>query len=134
MRPQTAAALGSFVVALSLPSDILMSQQGARSWLTEFAVDRSTLGPAGRNRFFVLEPGHQAVYEGGGERLTITVLAATEVADAVKVLGGSYTGCVRTEETTPLEAGTKEYKRYCPGVGLVEDGDLRLVPLPGTKP
>jgi hypothetical protein len=47
-------------------------------------------------------------------------------ADAVTVPAGSYAGCVRTEETTPLEPGAKEYKRYCPGVGLVEDGALTL--------
>lgn len=52
--------------------------------------------------------------------------------DAVKVPAGSYTGCIRTEETTPLEPGAKEYKRYCPGVGLVEDGDLKLVQLLGA--
>ena len=230
MRPQAVVGLGSFVFALLSPPDLMMVQQGVRPWQTEFAVDKSTLASSGRNRFFLLEPGHQAVYEGGGERLTITVLQKTEVVDgvttrvveeretrdgvlaevsrnffaistrdssvyyfgedvdiyekgkvvkhegawrsgvngarfglmmpgqpakgaryhqevapkvamdraeivsitdAVKVPAGSYTGCVRTEETTPLEPGTKEYKRYCPGVGLVEDADLKLVQAPG---
>ena len=231
MRPQTVVSLGSFVFALLLPSDLMMRQQGARPWQTEFAVDKSALASSGRNRFFILEPGHQAVYEGGGERLTITVLQKTEVVDgvtarvveeretrdgvlaevsrnffaisrrdssvyyfgedvdiyangkivrhegawrsgvngarfglmmpgqpakgaryhqevapkvamdraeivsitdAVKVPVGSYTGCLRTEETTPLEPLAKEYKRYCPGVGLVEDGDLKLVQAPAA--
>jgi hypothetical protein len=54
------------------------------------------------------------------------------ITDAVKVPVGSYTGCLRTEETTPLEPLAKEYKRYCPGVGLVEDGDLKLVQAPAA--
>jgi hypothetical protein len=31
------------------------------------------------------------------------------------------------EETTPLEPGVKEYKYYAAGVGLVQDGSLKLV-------
>jgi hypothetical protein len=34
---------------------------------------------------------------------------------------------LRTEETTPLEPGHKEYKVYAAGVGLIQDGDLTLV-------
>jgi uncharacterized membrane protein YkoI len=204
----------------------LPAQQGSAAWRTTFNLNKSTLASTGRNRFFVLEPGHQQVFDGGGEHLVITVLARTELVDAVttrvveeretkdgalievsrnffafgtgdssvyyfgedvdmykdgkivnhegswrsgmngahfglmlpaspvkgmryhqevapkvamdraeivsindavKVPAGSYTACIRTEETTPLEPGVKEYKRYCPGVGLVEDGDLRLV-------
>ena len=199
--------------------------QPARTWQSEFAVDKSTLASRGRNRFFVLEPGQQSVFSGGGEQLTITVLRATEVVDGVttavveeretkdgalvevsrnffaistrdssvyyfgedvdmyskgkivshegawrsgvngakfglmmpgrpkvgarymqevapkvamdraeilsttdsmRVPAGSYLGCLHVEETTPLEPGVKEYKRYCPGVGLVQDGDLAL--------
>jgi len=40
---------------------------------------------------------------------------------------GEFHNCVRTEETSPLEPGTKEYKAYAPGVGLVVDGTLKLV-------
>ncbi len=36
-----------------------------------------------------------------------------------------------TEESTPLEPGVLEYKRYAPGVGLVVDSELRLVEVRG---
>lgn len=39
---------------------------------------------------------------------------------------GGFKDCLKTKETTPLEGGT-EYKLYAPGVGLIQDGDLRLV-------
>jgi hypothetical protein len=39
---------------------------------------------------------------------------------------GTFNGCVRVIETTPLEPGESE-KIYCPGVGLVVDNDVELV-------
>lgn len=39
---------------------------------------------------------------------------------------GNFTNCLKTEETTPLEPGGKEYKLYAPGVGLIQDEDLLL--------
>jgi uncharacterized membrane protein YkoI len=44
-----------------------------------------------------------------------------------KTPAGEFKNCIKIEETTPLEKGTKEYKLYAPGVGLINDGDLRLV-------
>ena len=40
---------------------------------------------------------------------------------------GSFDHCLKVEETTPLEPGSKEYKLYAPGVGLIRDGALELV-------
>jgi len=40
---------------------------------------------------------------------------------------GVFTGVLKTEETTPLEPGEKEYKFYAPGVGLIQDNTLMLV-------
>ena len=45
---------------------------------------------------------------------------------SVKVPAGAFTGCVRVKETTPLEPGT-EFKLHAPGIGLVQDADLKLV-------
>ncbi len=39
---------------------------------------------------------------------------------------GRFNGCIRLRETTPLEPGAREEKVYCPGIGLVQDGDLKL--------
>ena len=46
---------------------------------------------------------------------------------SVKLPAGSFTGCVRVKETTPLEPGVTEYKVHAPGIGLVQDADLKLV-------
>jgi hypothetical protein len=195
-------------------------------WTREFAVERGELSATGRNSYFILEPGQQSVYEGGGERLVITVLDETKTVDGVetrvveeretkngklvevsrnyfaiskrtnsvyyfgedvdiyndgKVVNhsgawlagvkdarfglmmpgqamlkakyyqeiapgvamdraeivslsatvntpaGEFKNCLKVEETTPLEPGIKEYKYYAAGVGLVQDGDLKLV-------
>ena len=40
---------------------------------------------------------------------------------------GSFTDVLRVEETTPLEPGAREYKLFAPGVGLIQDGSLKLV-------
>jgi len=45
----------------------------------------------------------------------------------VKTPAGEFKNCLKVEETTPLEPNTKEYKYYAPGVGLVREGDLKLV-------
>ena len=45
----------------------------------------------------------------------------------VETPAGSYEHCLKTEETTPLEPHAKEYKYFAPGVGLVQDADLKLV-------
>ncbi len=195
-------------------------------WKDDFAAEKADLTHTGRNPYFVLEPGYQHVYEGGAERLVITVLAETKVVDGVecrvveeretkngkvvevsrnffaigkksnnvfyfgeevdiykngkvashegawlagkdgakfglmipgapkvgakyyqevapkvamdraevvsltetvKTPAGAFEDCLKTEETTPLEPGVKEYKYYARGVGLVQDGDLKLV-------
>ncbi|HEY6219173.1 MAG TPA: hypothetical protein VIV65_03885 [Gemmatimonadaceae bacterium] len=208
------AALGLFAVS---------AQDG--QWTMEFGADRADLGPTGRNRYFVLEPGYTLTLEHGSERLVITALAQTMRVDGVetriveeretnagqlveisrnyfaisrrtssvfyfgedvdmykngKVTGhegswrsgvggarfglampaeplvegryyqeiapkiamdrarvvsitdtlstpaGRFASLLVTEETTPLEPGVKEYKRYAPGIGLIQDGDLKL--------
>ncbi|HVT02558.1 MAG TPA: hypothetical protein VHL58_04180 [Thermoanaerobaculia bacterium] len=56
-------------------------------------------------------------------------LDRTEIAsdsETLKTPAGDFHDCVKTEETTPLEPGIKEYKIYAPGVGLVQDGELFL--------
>lgn len=39
---------------------------------------------------------------------------------------GKFSQCIRIVETTPLESGKSE-KLYCPEVGLVSDGEVKLV-------
>ena len=40
---------------------------------------------------------------------------------------GVFDKCVKMKETTPLERFAREFKVFAPGIGLVQDGDLKLV-------
>jgi len=44
----------------------------------------------------------------------------------LKTPAGEFKGCLKVEETSPLERG-REAKLYAPGVGLIKDGALVLV-------
>ena len=54
------------------------------------------------------------------------VLVMTTTARAITP-AGTFDGCLRIEETTPLEPGVKDYKVFAPGIGIVQDGSLTLV-------
>jgi hypothetical protein len=45
----------------------------------------------------------------------------------LKTPAGTFRECVEVVETTPLEPGSASIKRYCPELGLVMDGTLKLV-------
>ena len=49
------------------------------------------------------------------------------ITETVTTKLGQYKNCVKFAETTPLEPGVTDYKRYAPGVGMVQDGELKLV-------
>lgn len=49
------------------------------------------------------------------------------VTGSLETPAGRFTNVLRIEETTPLERGEREYKLYAPGVGLLQDGSLKLV-------
>jgi hypothetical protein len=51
---------------------------GEDGFTAEFNISPGDLTTTGRNAFFILEPGYQLVLEGGGEKVTITVLDETE--------------------------------------------------------
>ncbi len=56
----------------------------------------------------------------------------TSMSGKLKTPAGEYSGCVVTEETTPLEPNAKETKTYAAGVGLIQDADVKLVKI--TRP
>jgi len=51
------------------------------------------------------------------------VALVVEVDAAASVVYGSFTGCLVTEDFTPLEPGTRELKTYAPGLGVVLEVD-----------
>ena len=44
----------------------------------------------------------------------------------MKTPAATFKGCLRVEETSPLEPGSVCYKTYAPGIGLIQDEDLVL--------
>ena len=55
----------------------------AETWQMEFGIKNCKLQTTGRNPYFILEPGHQLVLEGGDTKLQITVLNDTKTVDGV---------------------------------------------------
>ena len=47
-------------------------------------------------------------------------------SEILETPAGRFEHCLKTKETTPLEPGSKEYKIYAPGIGLIKDGSLYL--------
>jgi hypothetical protein len=82
-------------------------------------------------RFGLLIPGSPRVgmrfYQELAEGVAMDRAEVVGVTDKVRTRAGTFAGCLRTKETTPLEKGATEFKVYAPGVGLVKDGDLQLV-------
>jgi hypothetical protein len=56
----------------------------APDWTREFGIDKADLASAGRNPYFILEPGYRLILEHGAERLVISVLPATRIVDGVE--------------------------------------------------
>ncbi len=220
------AAGAAGVLALAMFGASAGVQLDDEGWTRTFNIEPGELVPTGRNPYFILEPGYQLVFEGGNERLVITVLSETRIIDDVEtrvveeretrsgelveisrnffaiskrtnsvfyfgeevdiyrdgkvvnhdgawisgrdgakfglmmpgqvLLGGRYyqevapdiamdraqiignssiikcaagqfAECLKIEETTPLEPNDKEYKYYAAGIGLVQDGSVKLV-------
>jgi hypothetical protein len=48
------------------------------------------------------------------------------LTESLQTPAGLFKNCLKTEETTPLEPRSKEYKIYAPGVGLIKDGEFLL--------
>ena len=47
-------------------------------------------------------------------------------SETVNTPAGKFEHCLKVKETTPLDPANAEYKYYAPGIGLVQDGDLKL--------
>ena len=74
------------------------------------------------------EPRPQAkYYQEIAPKVAMDRAEVISVNATVTTPAGVFTNCLETEETTPLEPGTKEAKYYARGIGLVQDGSLKLV-------
>jgi hypothetical protein len=88
---------------------------------------------AGTNgaRFGLMMPGiqllgakyYQEFYPGVAmDRATIV-----SVSENLRTPAGEFNNVLKVAETTPLEPRTIEYKYYASGIGLLQDGSLKLV-------
>src|SRR6266480_4792643 len=61
------ALRGVFAAAAILAVSLAAGQGKAQpEWQEEFGISTCTLQTTGHNEYFILEPGHQVVLEGGG--------------------------------------------------------------------
>ena len=49
------------------------------------------------------------------------------VNETCRTPAGVFKSCLKVKETSPLDRTMAEYKYHAPGIGLVQDEDLRLV-------
>jgi hypothetical protein len=49
------------------------------------------------------------------------------VTDTLKTPAGQFRNCIRVVETSPLEPGKTDTKVFAPGIGLIQDGQAKLV-------
>lgn len=68
---------------LAAAAILAMPAAYAEAWQMEFGIKNCNLQTTGRNPYFILEPGHQLVLEGGNTKLQITVLNDTKTVDGV---------------------------------------------------
>jgi hypothetical protein len=60
-------------------------------------------------------------------RVAMDRAEVVSLTDVVRTPAGEFKNVLRTNETTPLEPLVHESKCYAPGVGLIQDGSLKLV-------
>ena len=81
-------------------------------------------------RFGLMMPGTVNIkakyYHEQAPKVAMDRAEIVSVGETVVTPAGTFQDCIKVEETTPLEPESKNYKYYAPGVGLVQDGDLKL--------
>jgi hypothetical protein len=85
----------------------------------------------GGARFGLMMPGtpllHGRYYQELAPRLAMDRAELVSMTERATTPAGAYTNVLKIEETTPLEPGHSEYKLFARGVGLIQDGDMKLV-------
>jgi len=66
------------------PAETAPAGEQDKKWTKSFGQESCTFSSVGKNRFFILEPGHQLVLESRTEKVVITVLDETKKIGAVK--------------------------------------------------
>lgn len=95
------------------------------------------LSGVGGAKFGLMMPGQVLVkgryYQEIAPGVAMDRAEVVTMQEKVKAAGGELV-CVKMQETTPLEPGDKSFKYYAPGIGLAQDGMLKLVKHGQGKP
>jgi hypothetical protein len=82
-------------------------------------------------RFGLMMPGepllHARFYQELAPKVAMDRAEIVSLSARVTTPLGTFGECLQVLETTPLEPGVKESKYYARGIGLVQDGSLKLV-------
>ncbi len=82
-------------------------------------------------RFGLMMPGQPLLrarhYQEIAPRVALDRAEIVSLRERLSTPAGEFQDVLKVAETTPLEAGTVEYKYYAWGVGLIQDGALKLV-------
>jgi hypothetical protein len=100
----------------------------------EFPLEDCEFVPFGGNAFCDLTPGRQLYLFIVGSRYYqeiargVALDRAEHVAFDLEITtaAGHFDDCIKVVETSPLEPGHESIKHYCPHLGMVADGELRL--------
>ena len=95
----------------------IVSHDGA--WLA--GVNGARPGIIMPGRYLLGARYFQEIASGAMDRGEHTAMGLTVTTPA-----GTFHDCVEVIETSPLEPGHESLKRYCPGIGLVQDNDAML--------
>ena len=91
----------------------------------------SWLSGVNNARFGLMMPGKPLVDEKYQQEVAAGVAMdraeIESLSESVSVPAGEFKNCLVIEETTPLEPDNKDIKKYAANVGLIVDGDLKLV-------
>ena len=82
-------------------------------------------------RFGLMMPGLPLVkaryYQEIAPRIAMDRAEIVSMTETLQTPAGTFTGVLKTIETSQLESGPGEAKYYAAGVGLLQDGSLKLV-------
>lgn len=84
----------------------------------------------GKNKPGIMMPGLLLIgarfYNEMAPGVAMDRLEIISTTEKITTPAGTFSNCIKMEETTPIEPKAKDYKVYAPGIGLVKDGELLL--------
>ncbi|PYN99187.1 MAG: hypothetical protein DMD91_13440 [Candidatus Rokuibacteriota bacterium] len=93
--------------------------------------DGSWLSGVNGAKFGIIMPGQPLLkaryYQEVAPNVAMDRATIVSMIETVQTPAGVFENCLKIEETSPLISFITEHKHYAPGIGMVQDGVLRLV-------